>query len=70
MSLSALAADKTQYLVNVSFSFTLQLINSISSDLQKLLIYFNGAAIFAFSKMLFDPSDSVFPNNVALYSNI
>ena len=34
--LSAPAADKTEYFVHLSFSFTLQLINSISSDLKKI----------------------------------
>ena len=32
----------------LSFSSTLQLINGVSSDLQKLLKYFNGTAIVTF----------------------
>ena len=36
-SLSAPVTDKTQYFVHLSFNSTLQLINVISSDLQKLL---------------------------------
>ena len=47
--LSAPATDKTQYFVQWSFNSTLQLINDISSDLQKLLKYFNDKAILAFS---------------------
>ena len=44
------AADKTHYFVHLSFNSTLQLINGISSDLQKLLKYFNGTTIVAFLK--------------------
>ena len=47
------AADKTQYFVHLSFKSTLQLIKGISSDLQKLLEYFNGTAIVAFLKISF-----------------
>ena len=50
--LSALAApstDKTQCFVQLSFNLTLQLINGTSSDLQKLLKYFTGRTIVAFS---------------------
>ena len=43
--------DKTQYFVHLSFNSTLQLINGISSDLQKLLKYFNMTAIAAFLKI-------------------
>ena len=45
--LSLPAADKTQYFVNLSFDSTLQSINDNSSDLQKLLKYFNATAIVA-----------------------
>ena len=70
-ALSLPAADKTQYFVHLSFNSTLQWINGISSDLLKLLIYFNDTAIFAFLEI---PSASfglgwatVSPNNLALY---
>ena len=46
--LSLPAADKTQYFVYLSFNSTLQLINEISSNLEKLIKYFNGAAIVSF----------------------
>ena len=36
LTLSLPDADKTQYFVNLSFNSTLQLINSISSDLPKI----------------------------------
>ena len=45
------AAGKTQYFVHLSFNSALQLINSISSDLQKLLKYFNDTAIDAFCRI-------------------
>ena len=51
------AADKTQYFVHLSS--TLQLINGISSNLQKLLKYFNDTAIVAFLKIPFAPFDAV-----------
>ena len=50
----------------MSFNSTLQLINGISSDLQKLIKYFNGTAIVAFLEIPFAPSASVFSNNLAL----
>ena len=65
--LSTPAADKTQYFVHLSFNSTLQLINGVSRDLQKLLKYFNGTAIIAFPKTPFAPSATVFSNNLALY---
>ena len=48
--LSALATsiDKTQWFVHLSFGSTLELINDILSDIQKLLRYFNGTAIAVF----------------------
>ena len=49
--LSLPAADKTQYFVNFSVNSTLQLINCISNDLQKLLKYVNGAAVAAFFRI-------------------
>ena len=65
--LSASAADKTQYFVHLGFNSTLQLIHSISRDLQKLLKYFNGTGIVAFLKIIFAASATVFSNNLALY---
>ena len=48
--------DKTQYFFHLSFNSILQLINGISSDLQKLLRYFNGTAIAAFFRIPLSPS--------------
>ena len=45
------AAEKAQYFDRLSFNSTLQLINDILRDLQKLLKYFNGTAIVAFLKI-------------------
>ena len=47
------AADKTQYFVHLSFNSSLQLINRISSDRQKLLKHFNGTVIVPFLKIPF-----------------
>ena len=44
--LSTPAAPKTQCFAYLSFNSTLHLIISISNDLQKLLRYFNGEALF------------------------
>ena len=60
-------ADKTQWFVPLSFNSTLQLINDISIDFQKLLKYFNGTATVVFCKTPFAPSAAVFPNNLVLY---
>ena len=64
------AADKRQYFVHLSFNSTLQLINGILSDLQKLLKYFNGTAIVAFFRIslaLFGAGwATVFANNIDL----
>ena len=61
--LSLPAADK-------SFNSVLQLINGSSSDLQKLLKYFNDTAVAVFFRILLAwfglGSASVFPNNLAL----
>ena len=43
--------------------------NGISNDLQKLLKYFNGTAIFTFPFFLFAPSATVSPIRFALYLN-
>ena len=45
----------------------MELINDISSDVQKLLKYFNGASIVVFVRIPFAPSVLVIPNNLALY---
>ena len=44
-------AHKKQYSFHLSFNSILQLINGISSDLQKLLKYLNGTEIFAFFRI-------------------
>ena len=62
------ASDKTQYFVHWSYNSPLQLINDISSDLQKLLKNFNDTANVAFSKIPFGLSAPAFPNKLALYS--
>ena len=49
--LSLLAGDKTQYFVHLNFNSTLQLINGISNNLQKLLKYLHGTAVVAFFKI-------------------
>ena len=51
ISLSLPVADKAHYFAHQSFNSTLQLINGISSDLQKLLKCFNGTTIAAFLKI-------------------
>ena len=64
------AVAKKQCFVHLSFNSTLQLINHISSDLQKLLKYFFGTAIMAFFRifLLFGAGwASVSPTNLALY---
>ena len=53
ISFSLPATVETQYFVHLSFNSTLQLINGISSNLQKLLKYFNGTAIATFLKFHF-----------------
>ena len=69
-SLATSSTDKAQCFVHLSFNSTSQLINGISSDLQKLLWYFNSTAIAAFSRI---PSAAfgagwatVFANNLAV----
>ena len=70
-SLSVSFADKTQYFSHLGFNFTLQFINCLSSDLQKLLKYFNDTAIVAFFRIplaLFGADwATVFPNKLALF---
>ena len=49
---SSLPPEKKQYFFYLSFSSTLQLINGISCDLQKLFKCFTGTGIVAFSRVL------------------
>ena len=65
--LSLPAANKTQYFVRLNFSSTLQLINGILSDLQKLIKHFHDTAIIAFFRIPFATSVLVFSNNLFLY---
>ena len=71
LSLSLPFADKTQFFIHLSFISTLEIINAILTNLQKLLKHFNGTARFAFLKIslaLFGAGwATVFPNNLALY---
>ena len=67
VTLLALAAVvNTQFLIHFSESSIFQLINGISNDLQKLLKYFSGTAIFT---PFFVPLFSVAPITLAFYSN-
>ena len=50
--LSVPAAAKIQCFFHLSFNSTLQSINDISNDLQKLLIYINGTTLAVFCKIL------------------
>ena len=61
------SAAETRCPVRLSFDSTLQLLNSISSDLQKLLRYFNGATVVVFFKIELFASATAFPNYLALY---
>ena len=64
---SVASKDKTQWFVHLSFNLILQLINGISSDLQGLLKYINGTAIFALNKIVVATFEAFFYNNLALY---
>ena len=70
--LSLAASDKKQYFIRLSFNLILQLINGISSDLQKLLKYFNctaGVEIFRIPLAWFGAGQvTVFLNDLDLYS--
>ena len=68
LTLSALAAEKAQYFVHLSFSSTLELINDILSDLQSLLRYINGTAVAVFFRIQLLPPTTMFPNNLASLS--
>ena len=52
--------------LNLNLNSTLQLINGISSDFEKLFIYFHGTAVAVCRKIPF-LSAVVFPNNLVLY---
>ena len=70
LSFSLAVADKAQYFVHLSFNSTLQLINHSSSDLQKLLKYFNVTAIVTFFRIPLAAVAglaTVFPYNFVLY---
>ena len=54
---------------HVNESSTLQLINNISNDLQKLLKYISGTAISTPSFFLLAPCASVLPTRFDLYLN-
>ena len=45
----------TKYFVHLSFNYTLQLINDISSDLQILLKYFNDTVTVTFLRIPLAP---------------
>ena len=67
LGLSPIAAVvDTQFSIHPNESSTLQLINGISNDLQKLLKYFSGTAIFT---SFYVPSVLVLPIRFALYLN-
>ena len=67
----SLSPDKIQSLIKFSSRQTLQFINGVSHDLQKLLKYFNGTTIFASFAELFVLLTAfvVFPKRPALYLN-
>ena len=68
ISICILSTSYRQYFDHLSFNSTLQLINDISSDLQKLLKYVNGTTVAAFLIIPFAPFAAVFSNSLALYS--
>ena len=68
LTLASPAAKQSTIFFN-TFNSTFQLVNGISSYLQKLIKYFNfnGTAIVAFLKFPFAPFAAVFFKNVSLY---
>ena len=60
------AAVNPQFSIHFNESSILQLINGISNDLQKLLKYFNGTAIFTPFHV---PSFPALPIRLAIYLN-
>ena len=71
-ALSLPATDKTHYVAHLTVNSILQLVNGISSDLQKLLIYFKVTAIVEFLRVPLPISGlgqaSAFSNKLALCS--
>ena len=69
--LSLSAAAKALYFLHLSFNSTSHLIDGISSDLRKLLKYFNDTAIVTIFRIPFSSfgasGATMFPNNSALY---
>ena len=59
-ALSSPNADKKKIIRRITFQLTLQLINSISNDLQKLLRYFNSTATVMLFKIRFASSVILF----------
>ena len=66
--LSALAADKTQYLIHLRSNSILQSIIGIFSNFPKLLKYFNGTAVVLCFRIPFTPSATEISYNLVLYS--
>ena len=66
LKIAVLAVVSKHFSIEFNESSILQLINGISSDLQKLLKHFNGTAIFT---RFFIPLLSVLPIILALYLN-
>ena len=64
MLLGTICTSCSYYMFICPFNSTLQLINGISTNLQKLLRYFNGTAIVTFSRI---PFAAVLPINLVLY---
>ena len=67
LPLSASAANRTKRLAHLTFSSTMQLINDISNDLQKLFRYFCGTVIIVFLKIPIAPSENMFPKSWDFY---
>ena len=70
-TLSTPTAEKIQSFGHLSLNSTLQLINGISSDLPKLIKYFNDTAIIAFFRIPLNSFGAgratIFLHNLALY---
>ena len=60
------SVDNTHYFFHVKFSLILQLIKGISSDLKKLLKYFNGTTTFTFILAILLATTGL-PNKLTLY---
>ena len=63
---SLASIDNTHSFFHVKFHLTLHLIKGISSDLEKLLKYFNGTTTFTLPFAIL-PSRTGLPNNLTLY---